>query len=59
MGLKVVAYVNEDFEETLGVNDRVQLAYAEKYFVNESMNNICVTVFQLLIQKRLILALML
>lgn len=30
MGLKVVAYVNEDFEETLGVNDRVQLAYAEK-----------------------------
>ena len=30
MGLKVVAYENEDFEETLGVNDRVQLAYAEK-----------------------------
>ncbi|HAX73889.1 MAG TPA: bifunctional UDP-N-acetylglucosamine diphosphorylase/glucosamine-1-phosphate N-acetyltransferase GlmU [Firmicutes bacterium] len=30
MGLKVTAYVNEDFEETLGVNDRVQLAYAEK-----------------------------
>ncbi|MGL4336957.1 MAG: bifunctional UDP-N-acetylglucosamine diphosphorylase/glucosamine-1-phosphate N-acetyltransferase GlmU [Turicibacter sp.] len=30
MNLKVVAYVNEDFEETLGVNDRVQLAYAEK-----------------------------
>lgn len=30
MGLKVAAYVNDDFEETLGVNDRVQLAYAEK-----------------------------
>ena len=39
MGLKVVAYVNEDFEETLGVNDRVQLAYAEKVLrkrVNEA-----------------------
>ena len=30
MGLKVVAYVNDDYEETLGINDRVQLAYAEK-----------------------------
>ncbi len=34
MGLKVVAYVSEDFEETLGVNDRVQLAYAEKVLRN-------------------------
>jgi len=30
MGHKVVAYLNQDFEETLGVNDRVQLAHAEK-----------------------------
>jgi len=30
MGQKVIAYMNDDFEETLGVNDRVQLAYAEK-----------------------------
>ena len=30
MGLKVAAYLNEDYEETLGVNDRVQLAYVEK-----------------------------
>ena len=30
MGLKVTAYVNDDYEETLGINDRVQLAYAEK-----------------------------
>lgn len=30
MGLKVAAYMNQDFEETLGVNDRIQLAQAEK-----------------------------
>ena len=30
MGLKVTAYTNEDFEETLGINDRIQLSEAEK-----------------------------
>ena len=39
MGEKVVAYKNSDFEETLGVNDRIQLAHAEKVLrtrVNET-----------------------
>lgn len=30
MGLKVAAYLNEDYEETLGVNDLVQLAHVGK-----------------------------
>ena len=38
MGLKVVAYVNEDFEETLGVNSRLQLSEVEA-ILRKRINN--------------------